>query len=116
MPLSFLIGHVSTITTRTYLETLGRLRQEQAEHAAEIARSSLLEEACKAREKQFQSAQLVVKFKESALASHRKGDTNAGLQAEKAALLEEIAGLKKQLDFHPGKENIYFFILFFCGR
>jgi len=98
------------------LETLGRLRQEQAEHAAEIARSSLLEEACKAREKQFQSAQLVVKFKESALASHRKGDTNAGLQAEKAALLEEIAGLKKQLDFHPGKENIYFFILFFCGR
>ncbi|KAG0047303.1 Kinesin-like protein kif15 [Gryganskiella cystojenkinii] len=94
-------GHVSTITTRTYLETLGRLREEQALHAAEIAKCSLLEEAIKAREKQYQSSQLVVKFKESALASHRKGDTNAAIHSENKALVEEIASLKRQLDYHP---------------
>ena len=62
----------------------------------------MLDDACKAREKQIQSAQLIIKFKDSALAANRKGATNAVLEAEKGALQEEVAQLRRQLDFHPG--------------
>ncbi|KAI7832421.1 hypothetical protein BC939DRAFT_103411 [Gamsiella multidivaricata] len=77
------------------------LRTEQEEHLAMAQRAYMLDDACKAREKQIQSAQLIIKFKESALASYRKGATNTALEAEKGALQEEIVQLRKQLDFHP---------------
>jgi predicted translin family RNA/ssDNA-binding protein len=62
----------------------------------------MLDDACKAREKQIQSAQLIIKFKESALTSYRKGAHNSAFEAEKSALQEEVSQLRKQLDFHPG--------------
>ncbi|KAF9358090.1 Kinesin-like protein kif15 [Mortierella sp. AD094] len=90
-----------SVTHKLLLETLAKLRTEQEEHLAMAQKGFMLDDACKAREKQIQSAQLIIKFKESALASYRKGATNAALEAEKGALQEEIAQLRKQLDFHP---------------
>ncbi|KAF9402255.1 Kinesin-like protein kif15 [Mortierella sp. AD011] len=90
-----------SVTHRLLLETLAKLRTEQEEHLAMAQKGFMLDDACKAREKQIQSAHLIIKFKESALASYRKGATNAALEAEKGALQEEIAQLRKQLDFHP---------------
>ncbi|KAF9362349.1 Kinesin-like protein kif15 [Mortierella sp. NVP85] len=89
------------MTNKLLLDTLSKLRTEQEEHLATAQKGFMLDDACKAREKQIQSAQLIIKFKESALVSYRKGATNAALEAEKAALQEEIAQLRRQLDFHP---------------
>ncbi|KAK3821880.1 MAG: hypothetical protein J3Q66DRAFT_334558 [Benniella sp.] len=89
------------MTNKLLLDTLSKLRTEQEEHLATAQKGFMLDDACKAREKQIQSAQLIIKFKESALVSYRKGAANAALEAEKAALQEEIAQLRKQLDFHP---------------
>ncbi|KAF9929932.1 Kinesin-like protein kif15 [Linnemannia zychae] len=91
----------SSITNKLLIETLARLKTEQEEHLATTQKAFMLDDACKAREKQIQSAQLVTKFKESALVSYRKGVTSAAIEAEKGALQEEIAQLRKQLDFHP---------------
>ncbi|KAF9434297.1 Kinesin-like protein kif15, partial [Entomortierella beljakovae] len=88
-------------THRLLIETLAKLRTEQEEHIAMAQKGFMLDDACKAREKQIQSAQLIIKFKESALASYRKGAASAALEAEKGALQEEISQLRKQLDFHP---------------
>ncbi|KAF8961465.1 Kinesin-like protein kif15, partial [Entomortierella lignicola] len=90
-----------SLTHKLLLETLAKLRTEQEEHLAMAQKGFMLDDACKAREKQIQSAQLIIKFKESALASYRKGATSAALEAEKGALQEEIAQLRRQLDFHP---------------
>ncbi|KAF9115712.1 Kinesin-like protein kif15 [Mortierella sp. AM989] len=90
-----------SMTHKLLLETLAKLRTEQEEHLAMAQKGFMLDDACKAREKQIQSAQLIIKFKESALASYRKGSTNAALDAEKGALQEEITQLRKQQDFHP---------------
>lgn len=89
------------------VETLAKLRAEQEEHMAMAQKGFMLDDACKAREKQIQSAQLIIKFKESALVSYRKGVTSAAMEAEKGALQEEVAQLRKQLDFHPGMLSNY---------
>ncbi|KAF9285543.1 Kinesin-like protein kif15 [Mortierella alpina] len=94
-------GGDTSVTNRLLRETLSRLRKEQEEHLAMAQKGFMLDDACKAREKQIQSAQLIIKFKDSALAANRKGATNAVLEAEKGALQEEVAQLRKQLDFHP---------------
>ncbi|KAF9429497.1 Kinesin-like protein kif15 [Podila epigama] len=95
-------GAEDTSTThKLLLETLARLRNEQAEHATTAQKAYQLDDACKAREKQVQQAQMVTKFKESALIAYRKGITGTAFEAEKSALLEEITYLKRQLDFHP---------------
>ncbi|CAO3565613.1 unnamed protein product [Mortierella alpina] len=91
----------TSVTNRLLRETLSRLRKEQEEHLAMAQKGFMLDDACKAREKQIQSAQLIIKFKDSALAANRKGATNAVLEAEKGALQEEVAQLRRQLDFHP---------------
>lgn len=91
-----------TVTNKLLLETLTRLRTEQAEHATTAQKAYQLDDACKAREKQVQSANLVTKFKESALLAYRKGNTSSAFESEKAALREEVSQLKRQLDFHPG--------------
>ncbi|KAI1318998.1 Kinesin-like protein kif15 [Mortierella claussenii] len=91
----------ASVTHRLLFETLSKLRTEQEEHLAMEQKGFMLDDACKAREKQIQSAQLIIKFKESALTSYRKGATNAALEAEKGALQEEITQLRRQLDFHP---------------
>ncbi|KAG0214801.1 Kinesin-like protein kif15 [Mortierella sp. GBA30] len=91
----------ASITSKLLRETLSRLRKEQEEHLAMAQKGFMLDDACKAREKQIQSAQLIIKFKDSALAANRKGATNAVLEAEKGALQEEVAQLRRQLDFHP---------------
>ncbi|KAF9381314.1 Kinesin-like protein kif15 [Podila verticillata] len=90
-----------SVTNKLLLETLTRFRAEQAEHATTAQKAYQLDDACKAREKQVQSANLVTKFKESALLSYRKGITASAFEAEKAALQEEVSQLKRQLDFHP---------------
>ncbi|KAF9331867.1 Kinesin-like protein kif15 [Podila minutissima] len=90
-----------TVTNKLLLETLTRLRTEQAEHATTAQKAYQLDDACKAREKQVQSANLVTKFKESALLAYRKGNTSSAFESEKAALREEVSQLKRQLDFHP---------------
>ncbi|KAF9180639.1 Kinesin-like protein kif15 [Haplosporangium sp. Z 767] len=94
-------GEDTSVTNKLLMETLAKLRTEQEEHLAMAQKSFMLDDACKAREKQIQSAQLIIKFKESAVVAYRKGITNAALDSEKAALQEEITQLKKQLDFHP---------------
>ncbi|KAF9962352.1 Kinesin-like protein kif15 [Mortierella alpina] len=91
----------TSVTNKLLRETLSRLRKEQEEHLAMAQKGFMLDDACKAREKQIQSAQLIIKFKDSALAANRKGATNAVLEAEKGALQEEVAQLRRQLDFHP---------------
>ncbi|KAG0328181.1 Kinesin-like protein kif15 [Dissophora globulifera] len=91
----------ASVNSKLYLTTLAKLRTEQEERVAMEQKGFMLDEACKAREKQIQSAQLIIKFKESALASYRKGAASAALESEKAALQEEIVQLRKQLDFHP---------------
>ncbi|KAK3846945.1 MAG: hypothetical protein J3R72DRAFT_208421 [Linnemannia gamsii] len=89
------------MANKLLLETLARLKAEQEGHLAMEQKGFMLDDACKAREKQIQSAQLIIKFKESALVSYRKGVTSAAMEAEKGALQEEVAQLRKQLDFHP---------------
>jgi len=96
------------VTNKLLLETLTRLRTEQAEHATTAQKAYQLDDACKAREKQVQSANLVTKFKESALLSYRKGITASAFEAEKAALQEEVSQLKRQLDFHPGNFFLWY--------
>ncbi|KAI8358790.1 hypothetical protein B0O80DRAFT_441452 [Mortierella sp. GBAus27b] len=95
------VGDDAGLTNMLLLETLAQLKTEQEEHLATAQKGFMLDEACKAREKQIQSAQLVIKFKESALGSYRKGANASALEAEKGALTEEITQLRKQLDFHP---------------
>ncbi|KAG0342432.1 Kinesin-like protein kif15 [Podila horticola] len=90
-----------SVTNKLLLETLTRLRTEQAEHATTAQKAYQLDDACKAREKQVQSANLVTKFKESALLAYRKGNASSAFESEKAALREEVSQLKRQLDFHP---------------
>jgi len=92
----------TSMANKLLVETLAKLRAEQEEHMAMAQKGFMLDDACKAREKQIQSAQLIIKFKESALVSYRKGVTSAAMEAEKGALQEEVAQLRKQLDFHPG--------------
>ncbi|KAF9912163.1 Kinesin-like protein kif15 [Linnemannia zychae] len=91
----------TSMTNKLLMETLARLKVEQEGHLAMEQKSFMLDDACKAREKQIQSAQLIIKFKESALVSYRKGATNVAMEAEKGALQEEVAQLRRQLDFHP---------------
>ncbi|KAG0275991.1 Kinesin-like protein kif15 [Linnemannia exigua] len=91
----------TSMANKLLLETLSRLKIEQEGHLAMEQKGFMLDDACKAREKQIQSAQLIIKFKESALVSYRKGVTSAAMEAEKGALQEEVAQLRKQLDFHP---------------
>ncbi|KAF9550262.1 Kinesin-like protein kif15 [Mortierella hygrophila] len=94
-------GNNTSMANMLLVETLAKLRAEQEEHMAMAQKGFMLDDACKAREKQIQSAQLIIKFKESALVSYRKGVTSAAVEAEKGALQEEVAQLRKQLDFHP---------------
>ncbi|KAF9335983.1 Kinesin-like protein kif15, partial [Linnemannia elongata] len=94
-------GNNTSMANKLLVETLAKLRAEQEEHLAMAQKGFMLDDACKAREKQIQSAQLIIKFKESALVSYRKGVTSAAMEAEKGALQEEVAQLRKQLDFHP---------------
>ncbi|KAF9583729.1 Kinesin-like protein kif15, partial [Lunasporangiospora selenospora] len=91
----------TSVMRMMFVETLAKLRVEQEEHLAMAQKGFMLDDACKAREKQIQSAQLIIKFKESALSSYRKGATSTALDSEKAAFQEEVTQLKKQLDFHP---------------
>ncbi|KAG0210540.1 Kinesin-like protein kif15, partial [Mortierella sp. NVP41] len=94
-------GNNTSTANKLLLETLARLRTEQEEHLAMAQKGFMLDDACKAREKQIQSKDLIIKFKESALVSYRKGVASAAMEAEKGALQEEVAHLRKQLDFHP---------------
>ncbi|KAF9348162.1 hypothetical protein BGX34_002636 [Mortierella sp. NVP85] len=95
------ISDAAGVTNNMLMDTLSKLRTEQEEHLATAQKGFILDDVCKAREKQIRSSQLIIQFKESALVSYRKGANNAALEAEKAALQEEVAQLKRQLDSHP---------------
>ncbi|KAF9350999.1 hypothetical protein BGX34_000860, partial [Mortierella sp. NVP85] len=59
--------------TNLLLDTLCKLRTEQEEHLATAQKGLLLDNAYKDREKQILSSQLIIKLKERALVSYRKG-------------------------------------------
>ncbi|KAF9164318.1 Kinesin-like protein kif15 [Actinomortierella ambigua] len=78
-----------------------RLQKEQAAHLETQRKAFLLDDACKAREKQVQSSQLTLKLRDATIAQYRKGLTAQAMETERGVWEQEVAQLKRQLDFNP---------------
>ncbi|KAG0229051.1 Kinesin-like protein kif15 [Actinomortierella wolfii] len=78
-----------------------RLQKEQAAHLETQRKAFLLDDACKAREKQVQSSQLTLKLRDATIAQYRKGLVAQAIDTERNVWEQEIAQLKRQLDFNP---------------